>query len=239
MARAATQLPLAEPDASGMLPGAEELVFTEFLLRRAEAGERATKGERTRDRIVAAAARVLETSGYHHLRMADIAREADVATGSLYQYFENKTEITVTVLGEFLQRIESLLLGGPLSSDYEADIRATNLRYVRLYEANVGMMRCLRQLSDEIPEVGELTAGTYREWRRRLAKNLATWSGATGPEAERRMATTAHALFVMGTEFLYDLYVRRDATLVEREPSAEAVAEFLSEFWARVAREGA
>lgn len=232
-----TDKPANRTAPNGAAPECESLSFTEFLLHRCNCGEQATKGERTRDRIVAAAARLLCSGGYHQLRIADIAREAEVASGSIYQYFENKTEITIVVLREFLDRIEQLLLGKPLSGDYAADIRETNLRYVRLFMENAGLMRCLRLLGEEIPEVGEMTAKTYAEWRRRLARNLVRWSGAT-PAEEKRVAMTAHALFVMGTEFLYDRFVRREPTLVGMADSPEEIADFLSDFWRRTAEGG-
>ena len=46
---------------------------------------------------------------------------------------------------------------------------------------------------------------------------------------------TAHALYVMGMEFLYDLYVRRDPMLRGLTSKPEEVADFLSAFWYRAA----
>lgn len=208
--------------------------FSAYLRGRSAAAGKATKGGRTRDRIVAAAADLLASGGFHKLRTADIAKRADVATASIYQYFKNKTEITLEVMTEFLKHVESELLGQPLSGEPYADILDANLRYVALFRENAGLMRCLRALSDEMPRVRELTRRAYAEWRRRLARNLMRWSGAP-PRREPLVNLTAHALSVMVSEFLYDLYVRRDATLADWADEPEELAKFFAAHWHRAA----
>lgn len=51
-----------------------------------------------RDRILAAARRRFEAFGYRRTGIAEIAREAGVASGTLYRYFRNKEAILVEVL---------------------------------------------------------------------------------------------------------------------------------------------
>ena len=50
--------------------------------------------------FLAAAAGVFGARGYHGASMADIARAADAATGTLYLYFQNKEELYVALLEE-------------------------------------------------------------------------------------------------------------------------------------------
>src|SRR5262245_55007662 len=58
-----------------------------------------------RDAIVSAAERVFARSGFYATKMAEIAREAGVGVGTLYNYFESKevifTEILVDRQAEF------------------------------------------------------------------------------------------------------------------------------------------
>ena len=49
-----------------------------------------------RQQIVEAAVRVFARNGYYHSRVADIAREAGIASGTIYLYFKTKDEILVT-----------------------------------------------------------------------------------------------------------------------------------------------
>jgi len=207
------------------------------LLQRSLAGAQETKGERTRDRIIAAAASLLEKGGYHQLRIVDIAAGADVSPASIYQYFNNKTEITVGVMTEFLKRTEKVMMGAPLTDDAYADIYEAILRFVKFFRDNSGLMRALHLMSDDLPEIGNLTIRTYAQWRKTLAQNLINWSKAPKTR-ELRLHMTTHALSVMGREFLYDIYIRRDPALETLVTSPEEIAELLAEQWYRAAMGG-
>jgi AcrR family transcriptional regulator len=63
-----------------------------------DAGERLTKGARTRLRILDAGARVLRTKGYAATRLSDIAEVAGLQTGSLAFHFRSKVELLEEVL---------------------------------------------------------------------------------------------------------------------------------------------
>jgi AcrR family transcriptional regulator len=57
----------------------------------------------TRARILEAAEQRFATFGYRRTGIAEIARDAGVAAGTLYRYFENKEEIFRAVMRELLQ----------------------------------------------------------------------------------------------------------------------------------------
>ena len=50
-------------------------------------------GEQTRARIIAAAMRCVAEMGYSRTTIREIARAADMTSGSLYHYFPNKSEL--------------------------------------------------------------------------------------------------------------------------------------------------
>ena len=60
----------------------------------------ATKGKEAR--ILAAAVRVFAQHGYHGSSMAVVAREAGVATGTTYLYFDRKQDLLVTLFQRHL-----------------------------------------------------------------------------------------------------------------------------------------
>jgi AcrR family transcriptional regulator len=64
-----------------------------------------------RDAIIAAAERVFSRSGFYATKMAEIAKEAGVGVGTLYNYFASKelifSEILVSRHAEFKERVES------------------------------------------------------------------------------------------------------------------------------------
>ena len=50
--------------------------------------------------IIEAAVRVFARNGYYNSRVSDIAREAGIASGTIYLYFKTKEEILVTLFRE-------------------------------------------------------------------------------------------------------------------------------------------
>jgi TetR/AcrR family fatty acid metabolism transcriptional regulator len=64
-------------------------------------------------RILGAAVRVFARQGYHGSTMAAVAREAGVATGTIYLYFERKQDLLVTLfqrhLTEYMDRCRPAL----------------------------------------------------------------------------------------------------------------------------------
>jgi TetR/AcrR family fatty acid metabolism transcriptional regulator len=71
------------------------------------------KGQEKRDIILNAAIRVFSRKGYPASRTADIATEAKVAYGSLYQYFQNKDDILLSIFRErwniLLRKVEKIV----------------------------------------------------------------------------------------------------------------------------------
>jgi AcrR family transcriptional regulator len=48
---------------------------------------------RRRDEIMAAAKKVFASNGFHSTTIADVAKEANLAYGSIYQYFDSKDDL--------------------------------------------------------------------------------------------------------------------------------------------------
>lgn len=67
------------------------------------------------DAIVRAAIHVFATHGYHNAQVAKIAREANVADGTIYLYFENKADVLISVfqetMGSFVEELKARLAG--------------------------------------------------------------------------------------------------------------------------------
>ena len=59
-----------------------------------------TKVDNKRERILEAAERVFAKKGFHSARVSDIAREADVADGTIYIYFESKEDLILSIFKE-------------------------------------------------------------------------------------------------------------------------------------------
>ncbi|GAB6933430.1 TetR/AcrR family transcriptional regulator [Calditerricola satsumensis] len=63
--------------------------------------------------IIDAAVRVIAKHGYHNAQVAKIAREANVADGTIYLYFRNKDDVLISVfrekMGEFIHATRARL----------------------------------------------------------------------------------------------------------------------------------
>jgi TetR/AcrR family fatty acid metabolism transcriptional regulator len=57
------------------------------------------------DRILKAAIAVFARNGFFNSRISEIAREADVADGTIYLYFKNKDDILISIFEESLEDI--------------------------------------------------------------------------------------------------------------------------------------
>lgn len=68
-------------------------------------GKRRTKSEKTRLRILDAAAKTFRDKGYSATRLADIAAAANTQAGSLYYYFDSKEQLLSEVLGRGHRRV--------------------------------------------------------------------------------------------------------------------------------------
>ncbi|MFJ2266734.1 TetR/AcrR family transcriptional regulator [Streptomyces sp. NPDC087849] len=67
-----------------------------------------TKAADKRQRLTAAAARVLHEQGVERTTIADIARAADVPAGNVYYYFKTKDELVEAALSEHTRHLEVL-----------------------------------------------------------------------------------------------------------------------------------
>ncbi len=81
-----------------------------------------------RNQILDAATKVFAAKGFHPTTIKDIAREAGIADGTTYNYFENKTAL---MLGIFDRMNESDQRDADLSKFSEGDFRSFMKAYLR------------------------------------------------------------------------------------------------------------
>ena len=92
-------------------------------------------GGETRRKILAAAQRIFTDQGYEAASMRTIARAAGISVGCLYLYFENKSDLYITILREWLDGLQGLTLGALARADGPRDELAvfvsTTFQYAR------------------------------------------------------------------------------------------------------------
>ena len=87
--------------------------------------------------IIEAAIRVFARNGYYHSRVSDIAREAGIASGTIYLYFKTKDDILVTLFREkmaaWVAFVRGEIAGAP---DAVARLRRLVALHFRVLEEN-------------------------------------------------------------------------------------------------------
>jgi TetR/AcrR family fatty acid metabolism transcriptional regulator len=87
--------------------------------------------------IIDAAVRVFARSGYYNSRVSDIAREAGIASGTIYLYFKTKDEILVTLFREKMAEFVAFLRKAIADEvDAVAKLRRLIALHFRILEAN-------------------------------------------------------------------------------------------------------
>lgn len=57
------------------------------------------------DRILSAAVKIFAQKGFFHARISEIAKEAKVADGTIYLYFENKDDILISLFEDQMDKV--------------------------------------------------------------------------------------------------------------------------------------
>ncbi|MCC2980288.1 TetR family transcriptional regulator [Sphingomonas sp. IC4-52] len=90
------------------------------------------KGRRTRQRLIAETIAQLETRRLRELRIADIARAAEIAPGTFYLYFEDVADVVLAAIEEAARDTSDIV--ALASGDWQGDAALeTAQRLVRAY----------------------------------------------------------------------------------------------------------
>ncbi len=96
----------------------------------ASTGLRERKKARTRRLIADTAARLFAERGYEHVAVSDVAREAEVAEQTVYNYFQTKEQLVTDREEQIQDRLCELIRSRPPASTPAAAIRDVVLRSV-------------------------------------------------------------------------------------------------------------
>jgi len=206
--------------------------YPTYLQRKVKDEGPKRKGERTRDRLKVAAARILNKTPYQDLRVTDICDEAGVAPGTFYLYFENKKILTIEMMSEFVEMFDRDAAGGA-TTPFESILHA-NLFYIKLARRNPGFFRCVLQMSDVEPEFGTFHQKISGRWYQRVTTSMERWMDI--PNQSVALFAT-HALGSMMDDWVRRYFVAKDPTLLavvkKLKLSDEDIAMYLSVIWYR------
>jgi AcrR family transcriptional regulator len=95
-----------------------------------EVGLRALKKARTRTLIADTAARLFAQSGYENVSVSDVARTAEVAEQTVYNYFPSKEQLVTDQEGEIREQLVELIRSRPSGTTAATAIREYTLKSV-------------------------------------------------------------------------------------------------------------
>jgi AcrR family transcriptional regulator len=145
--------------------------------RQKKNGSEATKSSATRDRILAAAAKILSRKGYSETRLTDIADVAELRAPAVYYYFDSREDLIAEVMAvgqrrlrEHVESALAVLPGGITPMDRIcAAVRAHLQVELQLSDFATAVTRNMGQLPDDVRGRLRAEGGEYiMLWRRLL-----------------------------------------------------------------------
>jgi AcrR family transcriptional regulator len=186
---------------------------------------RRTKGERTRERLLAAAERVFVRDGYLEARVVDIATEAQLSHGSFYTYFDSKQDVFRQVAFAVVKEVFAALdVAGEGTS--EDRIRAVNRRYFEVYEQHAGILGRIEQVATFDAEFREMRLELRRIFVERIERAMRRLQ-KEGTRHDLDPVAAANALGGMIDNLAYTAFV------LEEPIDREAALETADRIWAR------
>ncbi len=103
------------------------------------------RGERTRQLLLDAGAKVLPSRGYHDARVDDIVKVAGVSHGSFYRYFENKDDFFRVLAEDASTRMIDVLDRFPIEGETDK-LRAWLDEWFATYQSNGGVISTWQEM---------------------------------------------------------------------------------------------
>lgn len=213
-------------------PRLAEARYADYLRQRLATGAFSSKGERTRFRLRIAAATALEEGGFQDLKVSDVCSLAQVALGTFYVYFRDKTEIAIDVVMSFVDLLYEQAREEARGAEEYGAIYRTNLFFVLAYRTNPGLVRCHVQLQSQVPAFRSHWEPRHRRWQETLARSILRRSADPSLTHERALKIGA-ALEGMVFNYLYAAAVTRESLIESEDSDPAEMAETLSVLWYR------
>jgi AcrR family transcriptional regulator len=204
--------------------------FCDELMRSAEG---CRKGERTRAAIQSALCHCLERSSPVTLTVAEICDEAGVAPGTFYIYFPDRNSLIGEVALRFIAFIQREMHKASRQQKMDP-VRAATAAYIRLFENNRGLMKCLLNHLDGIPEAQAAFQTLNQEWLESVvAATKRQWAQAGKPADHDELMRRAYALGGMTDQYLSGLLLSSDPNMQAISTDREVVIDTLTFLWQR------
>ncbi len=188
-----------------------------------------SRGLATRERLKAAARRVLDGKGYSQMTVADVTKEAGVAAGLFHRYFPDLRSLTVELLSEVMaelgdtERIEQ----GVDRGDWMGRIKSHIVPSVANHALRPGLVRAMNQLADEYPPFRAQLRSFYQAQLELLATQMPRLFPAAKLAPDESLLL-AYALGGISEAALRERYIVRNPALRNVKLPPEELADWLA-----------
>ncbi|MBB4633152.1 TetR family transcriptional regulator [Sphingosinicella soli] len=184
-------------------PPSHVVNFRELLESRC-GRQSARRNDVTADKLKAATVRLLETRGYHDIRIETVCKEAGLAKGTLYLHFADKEDLVSQVLEEYTDLQIRLMPGaGHCKTAFDA-LSFLNAWFSDTFCENVGLHRSLMQLSETIPRITEIWTNFLKRLSDQFNAEIRRWSDT--PLSADLSTLATYCLWGMLDQALYAIY---------------------------------
>jgi len=120
-------------------------------------------------KILETATRVFAKKGYQYATIADIAREAGISTGLTYTYFENKLDVLLSVILQFLEGLQQLNRENLDNIDSPVEkLYAVLHNFEKLLMRNKRALYLVRVLNEALPHIVMIKEKSLQEKRKAI-----------------------------------------------------------------------
>lgn len=137
-----------------------------------------TKGEATRERILAAAMELINRKGFHHTSISDILAAGEIKKGNLYFHFSSKEELGLALVAKAKTDYLAYLAGSLKSSTPLGQVGDVLMAVYKLHRHRRFMGGCIfgniaLEMSDDNPLFAAAIRAVFDEWISLLSRLLA------------------------------------------------------------------
>lgn len=134
------------------------------------ANPKTPKGRGSKDTLLRAARTVFGRSGFAASRVADIATEANMSSGTFYRYYTDKREALVELVTDLLNGLFEQSRARRNPADAVESVVVTTERYFRYYADNADLFRVLHEVAQTDPTIEEMQAESRRIFHDRITR---------------------------------------------------------------------
>jgi len=192
-----------------------------------------TKRVRTRRKLIAATATVMEQCGYEGLTIEAIVKEAGVARGTFYLYFSDRSDAAIVVMRAFAALMRQYRPRGGGKLPAVQSIFRTNLFYILSYSLNSSLLAGRESLMRDRPQLVSRRDAINSHWAHIILKDLHRRSHFADMRANPQVQLAIRAIISMADEFLREIYVYKSPSLVRLAQDPNEVAWALTQVWHR------